>query len=124
MPAGHRSAFAHEKTKTHRRLDIADLLNAGLLTPGMPLYSGRKKFQGRLATLLPDGQIDVDGTAYPWPATAATAIAGRPTNGWWFFRVDKTAGRSLRDVLREYVATLAVDVEGDDPDEDGEDDGS
>lgn len=122
VPTDHRSAYTHEKAKPRHRLDVADLLNAGLLTPGMTLYPGRKKYEGRLATLLPDGQIDVDGTAYPWPATAATAIAGRSTNGWWFFRVDKTAGRSLRDVLREYVATLAVDVEGDDSDDDGEED--
>ena len=106
-PEGHRSAFTHEKTVLRRHPDIVDLMNAGLLTAGMTLYPGRKKYEGRTATLLADGQIDVNGTAYyQKPQAAAAAITGKLTFGWWFFRVDKTAGRSLRDVLREYVAML------------------
>jgi hypothetical protein len=122
VPAGHRSSFAHSRPKSHRRLDLADLLNAGVLTAGMTLYPGRKKYDGRLATLLPDGQIDVDGKAFPTPSSATAAIQGRRTNGWWFFRVDRTAGRSLRDVLREYAATLPVGLDDDEVDENGDDD--
>ena len=68
VPSGHRSSSVHEKPKTHRRLDLADLLGAGLLTPGMTLYPGSRKYQGRVATLLPDGHIDVDGMTYPRPS--------------------------------------------------------
>ena len=120
VPSGHRSSSVHEKPKTHRRLDLADLLGAGLLTPGMTLYPGSRKYQGRGATLLPDGHIDVDGMTYPRPSPAASSITGHPTNGWWFFRVDKMGGRPLREVLTEYVATLSVDVQDDDDGLDGE----
>ena len=76
--------------------------------------------QGRVATLLPDGHIDVDGMTYSRPSPAASSITGHPTNGWWFFRVDKMGGRPLREVLTEYVATLSVDVQDDDDGLDGE----
>jgi hypothetical protein len=117
VPAGHRSDDSNKGTRVHRKLDLTDLLNAGVLTPGMTLYPGRRKYEGRTATLLADGQIDVDGKTYPWPSPAAAAFTATSTNGWWFFRVDRTAGRSLRDVLREYVSTLTVDVDDDSEDE-------
>ena len=120
VPSGHRSSSVHETPKTHRRLDLADLLGAGLLTPGMTLYPGSRKYQGRVATLLPDGRIDVDGKTYPRPSPAASSITGHPKNGWWFFRVDKMGGRPLREVLTEYVATLSVDIQDDDDGLDGE----
>ncbi len=112
VPQGHRSSAEHKKVARHRTPELADLINAGLLTAGMTLYPGRKKFEGRVATLLADGQIEVDGAAYAWPQAAAKAITGGPRNGWAFFRVDRTAGRSLRDVLRDYVASLDGDIEG------------
>jgi hypothetical protein len=98
------------------------LINAGSLTVGMHLFPRRKKHAARVATLLADGHIDVDGISYPRPSPAATAIAGKPTNGWWFFLVDPAAKRSLRDVWRDYVDSLAVDVEDDDADEDNDED--
>jgi hypothetical protein len=52
------------------------------------------------------------------PSRAAVSITGKPTNGWWFLLVDQAARRSLRTVRREYVDSLAVEVDEDDDDDD------
>jgi hypothetical protein len=121
VPVGHRSGYSHEKTTLRHKFDLSDLINAGLLQPGMPLFPRHQKYADRVVTLLPDGRIDVDGTAFASPSRAAVSITGKPTNGWCFLLVEKATRRSLRSVRREYVDSLAVDVEDDeDADDDGE----
>jgi hypothetical protein len=94
----------------------------GALEAGMSLFPRSKKYCHRVATLLPDGQLEVDGVAFSRPSDAATAIAGKRRNGWWFFLVDQSTRRSLRAVRHDYVNAMAVDAEDDEADEDGEDD--
>ena len=122
VPAGHRSDFAREKPPVRHKVRMDDLINAGMLEPGMPLFPRRKQHLDRVATLLPDGRIDVDGTVFARPSSAAAAITGKPTNGKSFFLVDQASRRSLRDVWREYVDSLADEVEEDEGDEEGDED--
>lgn len=123
VPVGHRASHAPKSAILCRRLDLADLLNAGVLQAGMTLYPGSKRYGSRTATLLADGSIEVDGVAYQYPQGAAKAIAGRPRNGLWFFRLDRVGGRSLREVLDDYRTAMALDVDGEaDESEDDEDD--
>ena len=122
VPEGHRSEFAQERPRPRQKVELLDLINTGSLTVGMHLFPRRKKHASRVATLLPNGHLDVDGVSYPRPSVAATAIAGRPTNGWSFFLVDPAAKRTLRDVWRDYVDSLTVDVEDDDADDEGDED--
>jgi hypothetical protein len=49
-------------------------------------------------------------------------MTGHHTNGWWFFLVDQASRRSLRSVRRDYVNQLAVDVEDDEAEDDGDED--
>jgi hypothetical protein len=121
VPDGHRSGVSAEKVIPRHKVDLADLISAGSLLAGMPLLPRRKKLAGHVVTLLQGGQIDVDGKTFSTPSGAAAAITGKPTNGWWFFLVDHASRRSLRDVWRDYVDALAVDVEDDEADHDGED---
>jgi hypothetical protein len=93
-----------------------------VLEAGMTLFPRRKKYNNRVATLLPDGRIEVDGVAYSSPSEAASAIAGRRASGWAFFLTDQLSRRSLRTVRRDYVNAMAVDAEDDEPDEDGDED--
>ncbi len=88
----------------------------------MTLFPRRKKHSDRVATLLPDGQVEVDGVAFSSPTEAATAIAGKRTNGWAFFLTDQASRQSLRTVRRDYVNAMAVDVEDDEADDDGDED--
>ena len=50
----------------------------------MSLFPRREQYIHRVATLLPDGRVEVDGIAYASPTNAATAIMGKPTNGGGF----------------------------------------
>lgn len=121
-PTGHRVRHEREKAPPPRKLDLADLLNAGILQAGMTLYPGSKKHAGSTATLLADGSIEVDGVAYEYPQSAAKVIAGRPKNGLRFFRVDRVGGRSLREEIDDYRTRMAIDGEAEGDDESAEDD--
>lgn len=88
----------------------------------MTLFPRRKKFSDRVATLLQDGQVEVDGVAFSGPSDAASEIVGKRTNGWAFFLTDQASRRSLRTVRRDYVNAMAVDVDDDEPDDDGDED--
>jgi hypothetical protein len=122
VPPGHHPNVSHGKPKPPKKVDLADLIVGGYLTPGIPLFVKRKKYSHKVATLLPDGQVEVDGVAYSKPSDAATAIVGKRTGGWWFFLVDQASQRSLRSVRRDYVNAMSVDAEDDDADEDGDED--
>jgi Restriction Enzyme Adenine Methylase Associated len=84
----------------------------------MSLFPRRKKHSHKVATLLQDGQVEVDGVAYSSASDAASAIAGKRTNGWWFFLTDQASRQSLRQVRDGYVNAMAVDVEDDEADDD------
>jgi hypothetical protein len=123
VPPNHRSGFSPDKSPRFRKkVRLSDLINGGALEPGMSLFPRRRKFSDRVATLLPDGQVEVDGVAYASPSDAAGAIAGHQTNGWAFFLTDQTSRRSLRAVRRDYVSAMAVDLDDDDSVDEGDDD--
>jgi hypothetical protein len=82
VPPNHRSGFVPEKPRLRKKVSLADLITGGALEPGMTLFPRRKKFSDRVATLLPEGQVEVDGVAFSSPSDAASAIAGKRTNGW------------------------------------------
>jgi hypothetical protein len=119
-PEGHQSGFAHETPRPRHKVDLADLVSASWLSPGASLFPRSKKFSGLVATLLPDGRVDLAGSVYSTPSEAAGHVTDRPTNGWWFFLVDQASKRSLRDVRREYLDSLSV--EEDETDDEGDDD--
>ena len=121
-PEGHRSGFAVQKVRPRHKLDLSDLLSAGCLQAGISLFPRQKKFAESVATLLPDGRLDVRGTVYSNPSEAAKAIAGKTESGWWFFLVDQQSRRSLKDVRIEYLDSIAAEVEEDDSEDDTEDD--
>jgi GNAT superfamily N-acetyltransferase len=123
VPEGHRSGFSHEKARPRHKVDLSDLLSAGWLKSDTSLFARRKKFAEYVATLLPDGRLDIRGIVYSDPSEAAKAITGKSTNGWWFILVDQKPRRALRDVRREYLESFAVDIEEeDDAGDDGDDD--
>jgi hypothetical protein len=86
VPKNHKSGFSRE-TATPRRhkVGLSDLIGAGLLQAGMPLFARRKKLADQVASLLADGQVEVNGAPFSSPSDAASAITGHATNGWWFF---------------------------------------
>src|SRR5262249_16711993 len=82
VPPGHKSGFSSEKLVSRHRIDLADLIAAGLLQAGMWLYPRHAKFADHVVTLLPHGQIDVDGAVFSTPSNAAASATGKATAGW------------------------------------------
>lgn len=120
VPAGHRSGFSAEKPAPRHAVDVSDLMSAGVLNAGTRLRSVQKKFAEVVATVLSDGRLDIDGMIHATPTVAARAISGKKIGGWWFW-VEPDSGSSLRELRREYLDSLAVDVDDEADDDDDED---
>lgn len=121
-PEGHRTATVRARRRPTRKIDLSDLIAAGLLDVGATLYARRRRVEGRTATVLDDGALDVDGVRHATPSGAARAVSRTSENGWWFWLVDSRTRRSLTDLWREYVDQRGVEVDEEDipPDEDDE----
>jgi hypothetical protein len=123
VPPGHRSEVSPDRPRL-KKVDLSDLIAGGALHPGMPLFPRRKQFSHRVATLLADGRVDVEGAIFAGPSDAATAIVGKRANGWTFFLTDQQSKLSLRGVRLDYLNRMAVDAEDDETDDDVEEDES
>lgn len=122
VPPNHKSGFAHDRPRARKKVLLSDLINGGVLQSMMSLFPRLGRFSDRVATLLADGRLEVDGVAFAGPSAAANAITGKRTNGWAFFVTDQTSRKSLRAVRRDYVDAMAVDAEDDEPDDDSDED--
>jgi hypothetical protein len=118
VPPNHQPNVAPVQPRLRKLIDLSDLINGGALQPGMSLFPRRKKYSHKVATLLQDGQVDVDGVALSSASDAASAIVGKRMNGWSFFLTDQASGRTLQRVRRDYVSAMAVEVADDEPDDD------
>lgn len=122
VPQGHKSGFSRDKASPRRhRVGLSDLIAAGYLTVGSPLFARKRKSAEPVGALLADGRLEIQGTMFSTPSEAAATLTGHSTNGWWYFLVQVSPRRSLRDVWRDYVDSLAVDAD-EEADDDGEDD--
>jgi hypothetical protein len=118
VPEGHQSRTEPIERRPTRKVELADLMAAGLLEQGATLYARRRRVAERTATVLSDGALDVDGSRYSTPSGASRAVSGTNENGWWFWLVDPKSKRSLTDLWREYVDQRDVDAEDDDSPDD------
>ena len=95
-------------TRLHRfAVTLSDLVDRGLLSTGAALSSDYGE-GGHSAVLgsSPDGvQVQLDGDnerGYPSLSKAASAITGRPTNGWTFWKTKDRSGNMVSlDTLRD-----------------------
>jgi hypothetical protein len=116
VPSGHTSTSSASSKRPGRRVEIADLIAAGLLDEGATLYARRQRVAHRTATVLQDGALDVDGVRFTAPSGAAKVVSGHSENGWNFWLVDPKSRRCLTDLWHEYLEELDVDAEDDDVD--------
>jgi len=59
VPEGHRVAMRRAEHRPERKVEIADLVSAGVIHEGTTLYTRRKRLGGLTATVLPDGALEV-----------------------------------------------------------------
>ena len=110
VPQGHSPVNLGRPVEGAQEVSVTDLIVAGLLRPGAILYAGPKRYRGATAIVLPDGRLEVDGSAYDSPSGAGRAVRGQLTNGWWFWRTDEDSKQKLSELRRLYAASLGEDV--------------
>lgn len=96
-----------------RRVQVADLLAAGLLEVGEPLIFPRpRKGQTFDATVEPDGALKTsDGQTWPSPSLAAMRASGMPScDGWLAWRVPRLQSIFLGDVRKQFIASSGVEM--------------
>lgn len=118
VPEGHTGSVAGSIKLAQPKVAVADLISAGMLSPGQVIYARKQAHFGRPCEVGADGSLFVEGEACETPSGAARAVTGSPSeDGWWFWIIDLDASRSLADLRAEYLGDLDAD-ESDESDED------
>jgi len=103
-------------SRAEKNLKIKDLMDAGLIAPGVVIYASWRGAQ-RQAHLYPDGSVEYLGTKYGSVSSAGTAmkyeIAGSDlpestaaTDGWQHWKVTDAKGRiiTLKELRQRHAA--------------------
>jgi hypothetical protein len=117
VPPGHKVQTGRERADTSVTVEIVDLIGAGYLSAGQPLYSRPGKYGGHTGRVLSDGRIEVAGQVFESPSGAGLFVRKKATAGWSFWRLDPDGRRRLKDVRAEYLRVVSPgEVEEDDSD--------
>lgn len=103
-PAG--AAPVPVRKRSHHGIRVADLVMAGLVEAGDRLV-GHRKGKPYFARVLADGRLQTaSGSASVAPTRAMMDAVGVASNGWAFWRVERT-GELLSAVRERYLGDLA-----------------
>lgn len=94
VPSDHQSTGMSKQKKNYSNISVAQLINAGLLTPGQIIYTAGKKYSVT-ATLLPNGHLAIGKEVFTSVSTAAKYVTKNSINGWDFWYVDEQAKTPL-----------------------------
>lgn len=90
------------------KIRFRDLLEQNFTPPGTILVSVSPSWPAT-ATVLPDGRIELEGSAYSTPSAAGKAVReGKETNGWHFWAVETPKGLVRLSALRTRCAERTV----------------
>lgn len=103
VPVGHEGSADDETTAGTSRVSVEDLLGAGLLRAGQPLFARVADHLGKEARVSDDGAIYVDGQRFGTPSAAARHVTGGvAANGWWFWVSDLEQLSSISELRDQY----------------------
>jgi hypothetical protein len=115
VPEGHVLPSTDVVALVPAKVGVADLLRAGLLTPGAVLETTWPSLRGVHVTVRDDGALMLGDVAYYSPSSAGSAVRdGKATNGWSFWKLAGTGGQTLDDLRGRLVGE---DLTSDDIDE-------
>lgn len=104
VPKGHVTAITHHVERAASRVEVSDLVRAGLVPVGTTLYARPAAQSGKTCMVSEDGRLFVNDTPYMTLSAAARAVTGSQSEaGWWFWLTDPESARSMVDVRREYL---------------------
>lgn len=117
VPASNVGLVDGSSSSNKQRVEVADLVNSGLLRAGQTILCRVQAFAGHPAQVGEDGAIFVEGERYDSPSSAAKAVTGRQSEaGWWFWVLDLESLESLSDLRSQYIEMM--ELEADDSEED------
>ena len=117
VPVGHISRVVLAKSERQTKVEVIDLISAGLIAAGQTLYPKQSKHSGRSAQVLDDGRIETEGEVFDSLSLAGIKIRQKNTNGWTFWIVDEKTRKSMADLREEYRELIGLE-EGEDEVED------
>ena len=115
-PAGHKSKIILEQREITAKIEVIDLISAGLISAGQTLYPKQRSAAGQLGQVLDDGRVSAEGEIFDSLSLAAIRVVKRRANGWTFWLVDEKTKQSMDDLRKQYRDLIG--------EEDGEEDGS
>ena len=87
---------ARQSASTRKKLKLDDDLELVRLLPQGARLRASLRGQEFKAIAKPDGRVRFNGAYYRSLSTAAAAAIKRPTNGWWFWKVEQGRGNWQR----------------------------
>ena len=99
-----------DRVRDSAEVTIRELISAGLIPAGTQLKSRPGSWGDRIATVRPDGSLELDGQVFRSPSAAGHSLRGGATNGWWFWGF--LTGRRLKDARAEFVGATAASIDG------------
>ena len=119
VPEGHSVPLTETKAPGRSRINLIDILDAGLLQGGTTVYPRKENPVCGSAIIHADGSIEIDGESFPSPSAAAKRVTGRSTNGWtWWLVGEGDSKRELLEVRDAFAAAQGLeDAEDDDQEE-------
>lgn len=120
VPAGHKSIFTRDRSEQQVRVQVIDLISAGMVSPGQLIYAKPGKHKGHQAQILDDGRIEVDGLICDSLSLAGRQLLKGTLNGWTFWLVDEKTKKSMADLREEYRELIGLEEGESDIDDDTE----
>ena len=121
IPEGHISKVNRAKEENSQKINVIDLISAGLVQPGQTLYPKMNRYKGRNAQILVDGRIDIEGSVYDSLSLAGSHIRKKNTNGWTFWLVQESPRERMFDLRDRYKEMVGAESSEDLSDDDSED---
>ena len=112
VPLGHAGNVAAAIVRATSKVEVADLVNAGMLRPGQTLFARVQAHRGRQCQMSEDGSLFVGEKRYETLSSAARGVTGSQSEaGWWFWLIDIETEQAMSDLRQEYLEALDEEVE-------------
>jgi hypothetical protein len=106
VPAGHVSKVRKERQEVIQKINVIDLISAGLVQPGQTLYP----------------KINLEDSIYESLSLAGIHLRKKNTNGWTFWLVSESPRLRMFDLREKYKELVGAEGSEELSDDDSEDD--
>ena len=113
VPTGHKSEVLVESSEKQVKVEVLDLISAGLVSSGQTLYPRQASANSQFAQILDDGRISVAGEVFESLSMATTGVAKSIQDGWYFWLLDEKTKQPMNDLRKQYLEWIGDQVEED-----------